>query len=56
MPLAERVVVSFATRSLVSRKKFNVKRSWIKNFIKENFNVLDEFELGGEEYVVFENK
>lgn len=56
VPLAERVVVSFATRSLVSRKKFNVKRSWIKNFIKENFNVLDEFELGGEEYVVFENK
>lgn len=56
VPLADRFVVSFATRSLVARKKFNVKRSWIKNFIKENFKVIDEFELGDEIYVVFENR
>jgi len=55
-PLVNRVVVSFATRSLIARKKFNVKRSWIKNFINDNFNVLDEFEIGGELYVVFERR
>lgn len=53
VPLADRVVVSFATRSLVARKKFHVERNWILNFIKENFNLLDDFELGSERYVSF---
>ena len=53
-PLANRVVVSFATRSMVKRERFKVSRNWILNFIKENFNVLDDFEIGGERYIVFE--
>jgi hypothetical protein len=53
VPLADRVVVSFATRSLVSKKKFNVKRYWFENFVKENFKILDDFEIGGERYLVF---
>lgn len=53
VPLVDRVVVSFATRSLVSRKKFYVERKWLTEFIKENFNILDDFELGGERYLIF---
>jgi hypothetical protein len=53
VPLVDKVVVSFATRSLIKKTKFKVNRNWIINFIKENFNVLDEFELGSEKYIVF---
>jgi len=53
VPLADRVVVSFATRSLIRKTKFRAKRNWIIDFIKDNFEVLDEFELGTEKYIVF---
>lgn len=53
VPLVDRVVVSFATRSLIKKTKFKVKRNWIISFIKDNFEVLDEFELGSEKYLVF---
>ncbi|VVB82242.1 Ribosomal RNA methyltransferase (FmrO) [uncultured archaeon] len=53
VPLAERVVISFATKSLGSRERFKVKRNWIVDFIKENFKILDDFEIGGERYLVF---
>ena len=56
VPLVDRVVVSFATHSLGSRRKFGVQRNWILKFINENFNILDDFELGGERYLVFEGK
>jgi len=55
-PLAERVIVSFATRSFVKRTKFKVKRKWIIDFIKDNFNILDDFELGGERYISFRKR
>lgn len=55
MPLVDEVVVSFATRSLISKKKFNVRRNWIVNFIKDNFSVLEDFESGGERYISFRN-
>jgi len=51
--LADKFVVSFATKSLGSREKFKSKRNWIVNFIEENFNVLDDFEIGGERYLIF---
>jgi len=53
VPLVDRVVVSFATRSLIKKTKFRVKRNWIFDFIKENFEVLEEFELGSEKYIMF---
>lgn len=53
VPLVDRVVVSFATQSWFSRKKFFVKRTWLTSFIKENFEVYDNFEFGGEKYIVF---
>ncbi|MBU2503582.1 MAG: hypothetical protein KJ879_00815 [Nanoarchaeota archaeon] len=55
-PCSERIVLSFATESMNKRKKFNVSRKWIFDFIKENFSVLDEFEIGSEKFVVFEKR
>ncbi|MBI2056759.1 hypothetical protein HYT91_00715, partial [Candidatus Pacearchaeota archaeon] len=53
MPLADKIIISFATRSMVKQKKFKVERNWIFNFIKENFRILDDFEIGGERYICF---
>lgn len=52
-PLCDFLVLSFATRSMVRRKKFFAKRAWILDFLRENFEIADEFEFGGEKYVVF---
>lgn len=49
----DRIVLSFATRSLIKKTKFKVKRYWIYNFILENFKLIDDFEIGGERYLVF---
>ncbi len=55
-PLVDFVVVSFATRSLVSKKKFKVNRNWIFNFIRENFELIEDFETGNEKYIIFQLK
>ena len=52
-PLVDKIVVSFATESMIKRKKFKVKRNWILNFIKENFKILDNFEIGAEKFILF---
>jgi len=51
--ISDKIVVSFATKSLGNRQKFKANRSWISEFIYENFKVSDDFELGGERYIVF---
>ncbi|MBI5803596.1 hypothetical protein HY448_02830 [Candidatus Pacearchaeota archaeon] len=51
--ICEKIVVSFATRSMIKRKRFSAKRIWFLNFIKENFEVLDEFSFGDEKFFVF---
>ncbi len=53
VPLADKIVVSFATKSLGNREKFRAKRNWIVDFVKENFNISDGFEIGGERYLIF---
>jgi len=54
VPLADEVVVSFATKSLISRKPFRVKRYWFENFLKDkNWKILEDFELGSERYIRF---
>jgi len=53
VPFADKVVVSFATRSLGNREKFKAKRNWIVDFIKDNFTLLDDFEIGAERYIAF---
>ena len=52
-PLCDKIIVSFATRSLGNRKKFSANRNWIVKFISENFEILDDFEIGGERYISF---
>lgn len=54
--LVDKVVVSFATSSLIKKEKFRVKRYWFENFVAENFEKLDDFELGGERYIIFKTK
>jgi hypothetical protein len=54
VPLVGGVVVSFATKSLISKKYFKVKRYWFENFVKEHFKILDDFEIGGEKYFIIE--
>jgi len=53
-PLVKKVVISFATRSLIKKTKFRVKRTWILEFIRKNFRILDDFELGNERYIIFD--
>ena len=55
-PLVNKVVVSFATRSLIKKTKFKAKRKWFVDFIKKNFSIVDDFELGGERYIIFRSK
>ena len=52
-PLAERIIVSFATESMIKRKKFKAKRTWFLEFLEKNFSVLEDFELGKERYFIF---
>lgn len=54
--IAERLVLSFPTKSLGSRERFRANRNWIIDFLKNNFKILDDFEISGERYIVFENK
>jgi len=51
----ERIVVSFATKSMIKRENFKVKRYWFENFARENFNVR-EFLIGNEKYFILERK
>ncbi len=51
--ISDKIVVSFPTKSLGSRQKFKANRNWISEFIYENFIVSDDFELGGERYLIF---
>lgn len=52
VPLVDLVVISFATRSMGKRERFRVNRKWILDFVKKRFKLLDDFEVGGERYIV----
>jgi hypothetical protein len=56
VPLADKVIVSFATKSLGNKTAFRAKRNWITGFLNENFEILDDFELGGERYISFKKR
>lgn len=51
--LADRIVVSFAVKSMGKRERFQANRKWITDLIKKNFKMIDDFELGGERYISF---
>jgi len=51
-----KVVVSFATKSLVKKEKFKANRKWLIVFINKNFKVLDDFEVNNERYISFKKR
>lgn len=53
VPLADKIVVSFATESWTRRRKFFARRKWLVDFIRENWQFTDDFEVGGERYLCF---
>ena len=56
VPFFDLIIVSWATASLESKKKFYVNRNWIRKFIEEEFLVIKEFDFGIEHYVIFSKK
>lgn len=52
-PLADRLALSFPTKSMVKRKGFEAKRTWLTDFLRQNFKIIDDFSFGGERYIVF---
>lgn len=54
--LAQRIVISFPTESMIKREKIWVKRTWILRFIEEKFELLDHFQVGAERFLVFSKK
>lgn len=55
VPMFERCVISWATASLISKKKFRAERKWLKEFVDKEFFIIDEFDCGVEHYLVFTN-
>ena len=53
VPLCDKIVVSFATKSMIKKDKFKANRKWIIDFIEEKFELIEDFEMGGERYVIF---
>lgn len=56
VPLVDEVVVSFATKSLTSKREFFAQRKWLIEFIKEEFIIKKDFMFGGERYIIFRHK
>lgn len=56
IPLTTKIIVSFATSSLISKNKFKVKRYWFENFlIQKKWKIKEQFYLGNERYIIIEN-
>tara|TARA_Y100000310_G_C20651872_1_gene799884 strand:- start:1243 stop:2013 length:771 start_codon:yes stop_codon:yes gene_type:complete len=53
VPLVDKVVVSFATRSLGNGQRFRANRRWFTDFVGSNFKILSDFEFGNERYIEF---
>ncbi len=51
-PLVDKFVLSFSTKSF-GGKKFFANRNWILDFIKNNFDIVEDFEINGERYIIF---
>ncbi len=56
VPLVDKVVISFATESMIKRQRIWVKRTWLLKFIEENFKLIEDFEMGPERFLVISKK
>ena len=52
----EYVVVSWGLRSLSGKEKFGVSRGWLVGFIEKNFEILNNFKIKNEKFLIFKNK
>jgi hypothetical protein len=50
----DKIILSFPTRTLAKRERFKARRYWLYRFLKTNFTILDEFEMQGEKFIVFQ--
>lgn len=53
IPIVDKIVLSFSTETMIKREAFRAKRKWILEFIEDRFEILDNFTVGGEKYIVF---
>jgi hypothetical protein len=56
MSYCDKIVLSWALKSLSGKKNFKVSRGWLIRFIKENFEIADEFVMRGEKFLIIKNK
>jgi hypothetical protein len=52
----EWIVLSLSMESLGGRKKFEARRKWLMDFLKENFVVVRDFVGAGEKIIILKNK
>ncbi len=52
----EFIVLTFPLESISGRKKFLIERKWLVNFLFNEFNVLKDFKMFGEQIFVFRKK
>ena len=50
------IVLSVSLKSLGNGRNFNSKRVWLKSFLKEEFEILNEFSTGFEHFYLFRKK
>jgi hypothetical protein len=46
------ILISNPLRSISGRERFGIQRKWLDEFLKENFHVIDSFELFDEKYIL----
>lgn len=46
------VLVSNSLRSISGRERFSIQRGWLDDFLRENFKIVDSFELFDEKYTI----
>jgi len=56
IPRVNRVVISWATKSLVSKRVFAANRKWLIDFLKKEFMIINEFETEFERYIIIQKK
>ncbi len=52
----EKIVISLPIESLGGRKKFEVQRKWLIDFLEDNFKIEKDFEINGERILVVDVK
>lgn len=52
----DKIVVSYSLESISGKVNFQKSREWLLWFLKENFEILEDFEMNKERYIVFRKK